>query len=131
MKVLMSAIALAQCVQIARSYSQGLRKVDGKLGSIHGLSFNDFLMLHYLEDAPDSKLRRIDLAELMGLTASAVTRALLPLEKIGLVTRQSDPSDARVGFACLTAVGKRVFKDAKKTAEADALVDAGKLMPMG
>jgi DNA-binding MarR family transcriptional regulator len=130
----MSAIALANCVQIARRYSLGLRKLDGRLGSIHGLSFNDFLMLHYLEDAAGGKLRRIDLAELMGLTASAVTRALLPLEKIGLVSRQSDPSDARVGYACLTATGKRLYKDAKKTAETacqEALADAGKLMPMG
>jgi DNA-binding MarR family transcriptional regulator len=129
----MSAIALAKCVQVARSYSLGLRKLDGKLGSIHGLSFNDFLMLHYLEDASDCKLRRIDLADLMGLTASAVTRALLPLEKIGLVSRLSDPSDARVGYACLTSTGKRLYKDAKKTAEAacqEVLADAGKIMPM-
>lgn len=31
----------------------------------------------------------------MGLTASGVTRTLLPLEKIGLVGRESDPRDAR------------------------------------
>ncbi|UUZ55216.1 MarR family transcriptional regulator [Massilia sp. H-1] len=51
---------------------------------------------------PGGRIRRVDLAERVSLTASGVTRTLLPLEKIGLVTRQSDPRDARVGFAVIT-----------------------------
>ena len=48
----------------------------------------------------------------MGLTASGVTRSLLPLEKIGLVTRQSDPRDARVGYALITPTGSELATNA-------------------
>ncbi len=39
------------------------------------------MTLYYLERAPGGRLRRVDLAERLGLTASGVTRSLLPLEK--------------------------------------------------
>jgi DNA-binding MarR family transcriptional regulator len=58
----------------------------------------------------------VDLAERVGLTASAVTRILIPLEKIGLVARQPDPRDARVSYAVLTAAGRRVLKESLETA---------------
>ena len=54
----------------------------------------------------------------MGLTASGVTRTLLPLEKIGLVGRESDPRDARVGYATLTPAGQELHGYALASAEA-------------
>ena len=111
------AAALDFCVRLVRTYSEALRRIDGKLSSVHGLSFGDFMILYHLQQAHESRLRRIDLAEFMGLTASAVTRSLLPLEKIGLVSRQSDPRDARVGYACLTPAGQQLFAYASVTAE--------------
>ena len=62
-------------------------------------------------------MRRVDLAEALGLTPSAVTRSLIPLEKIGLVSRQPDPRDARVGYAMLTKTGRRVLNEALDSAE--------------
>jgi DNA-binding MarR family transcriptional regulator len=41
-----------------------------------------------------------------------VTRSLLPLEKIGLVDRQSDPRDARVGYAIITPTGSELVTNA-------------------
>lgn len=105
------------CVRLARAFADITRYVDAKLSNIHGLSFGDFMLLHHLDHAHGKRLRRTDLAERMGLTASAVTRALLPLEKIGMVARQADPRDARVGFATLTPAGERVLGDARTTAE--------------
>jgi DNA-binding MarR family transcriptional regulator len=64
------------------------------------------------------RLRRIDLAERMGLTASGVMRTLLPLEKIGLVGRESDPRNARVGHATLTPTGQELHGHALASAEA-------------
>jgi DNA-binding MarR family transcriptional regulator len=46
----------------------------------------------------------------LGVTASGVTRSLLPLEKLGLVARQPDPRDARVGYASLTASGQQLLQ---------------------
>jgi DNA-binding MarR family transcriptional regulator len=70
-------------------------------------------LLRHLNLAPGGRLRRVDLAECLGLTASAVTRALIPLEKIGLVGRESDPRDARVGFAIITPTGSELVVNAE------------------
>jgi len=105
------------CLRLARAHAALVRRFDGRLGTLHGLSFGDFLILLHLSQAPAGRLRRVDLAEHVGVTASAVTRSLIPLEKIGLVERQPDPRDARVGYATLTRAGHRLFKEALHSAE--------------
>jgi DNA-binding MarR family transcriptional regulator len=97
------------CLRLTRACAAMTRRLDSILSGLHGLSFADFMILHYLERAPGAKLRRVDLAERLGLTASGVTRSLIPLEKLGLVSRQSDPRDARVGFATLTDTGRQLL----------------------
>ncbi len=109
--------SLSFCMRLARAHAALLRRFDGRLGTLHGLSFGDFLVLLHLSRAPGGKLRRIDLAGQIGVTASAVTRTLIPLEKIGLVTRQRDPHDARVGYAVLTRAGWRLLEDSLESAE--------------
>ncbi|ASK31955.1 MarR family transcriptional regulator [Chryseobacterium sp. T16E-39] len=91
------------------------RKFDAL--SVHGLSFSDFMILYVLNNTQDHKIRRIDLAEKIGLTASGITRLLNPLEKIGLISRESNERDARVSYVVITDTGKRVFEEAQKTAE--------------
>lgn len=108
------------CLALVRAAATVSRRFDGRLGGFHGISFSDFALLLQLRRAPQSRLRRVDLAEQLGLTASAVTRALLPLEKIGLVSRKLDPNDARVGYASLTAAGRRVLDEALETVEMTA-----------
>ncbi|OCA68129.1 MarR family transcriptional regulator [Chryseobacterium artocarpi] len=85
--------------------------------SVHGLGFNDFVILYILSTASEDKMRRIDLAEKIGLTASGVTRLLNPLEKIGLVSRETNERDARVSYVVITPNGKKIFEEAKTTAE--------------
>ncbi|MDM1045445.1 MarR family transcriptional regulator [Myroides sp. 1354] len=89
--------------------------------SIHGLSYTDFMLLHLLASDAESKMRRIDLASRIGLTPSGVTRLLSPLEKNGLVGRESNARDARVSYVVLTETGQRIYLEAKVTAEAVAL----------
>ncbi|MES2319454.1 MAG: MarR family winged helix-turn-helix transcriptional regulator [Pseudomonadota bacterium] len=100
------------CLRLARATAVLERRFDNALGSHHGISFGDYQLLNHLARAPGGRLRRVDLAERVGLTASGVTRTLLPLEKIGLVTRQLDPRDARVGFAAITPVGHEMVDNA-------------------
>ncbi len=100
------------CLRLARAEAVLVRRFDNALGSHHGISFSDFQLLNHLARAPGGRLRRVDLAERVGLTASGVTRTLLPLEKIGLVTRQADPRDARVGFAVITNAGHEMVVNA-------------------
>ena len=91
------------------------RKFDSL--SVHGLNFNDFVILYILYNSSENKMRRIDLAEKIGLTASGVTRLLNPLEKIGLVSREANERDARVSYVVITETGKKIFEEAKTTAE--------------
>src|SRR5450830_257528 len=109
--------ALAFCLRLARAQATVVRRLDTVLGGHHGLSFGDFMLLHHLSKAPGGRLRRVDLAERQGLTASGVTRTLLPLEKIGLVSRQPDPRDARVGYAAITPTGQEMLNNAMVTAQ--------------
>lgn len=105
------------CLRLARAYSVVSRRLDNALGNLHGLGFSDFMVLYHLQRAPATRLRRIDLAERLGLTASGVTRTLLPLEKLGLVARQPDPRDARVGYASITAAGEELLANAMVSVE--------------
>lgn len=92
------------------------RRLDNSLGEVHGIGFSDFQLLFHMQRAPGGRSRRDDLAERLGLTISGVARALQPLEKIGLVSRQPDPHDARIGYAALTEAGQNLLQDAHLTA---------------
>ena len=103
-------------ITLARVNAVMARRFDGHLGGHHGLGFNDFIILYHLNEATNGRLRRIDLAEKIGLTASGVTRLLAPMEKIGLIQREVTEHDARVSFVAIAPGGKRLFNDALVTA---------------
>jgi DNA-binding MarR family transcriptional regulator len=90
------------------------RSMDG------GLGFNDFIILYHLSQAPSERMRRTDLAEKVALTPSGVTRMLLPMEKIGLVKRESSDTDGRVSYVKLAPGGKRLLDETLESAEAMA-----------
>ena len=112
------ASALDFCLRLARAQALIVRRFDSILGNLHGLSFGDYQLLYHLQRAPGGRLRRIDLAERLALTASGITRSLMPLEKIGLVVRQADARDARVGYAVITEAGQALLIHADATAQA-------------
>jgi DNA-binding MarR family transcriptional regulator len=112
--------SLEFCLRLTRAYATLTRRLDNALSSVHGLSFGDFMILYYLGRSPGKRLRRVDLAERLGLTASGVTRTLLPLEKLGLVERQPDPRDARVGYALLSDAGQQLLDYALVSVQAIA-----------
>jgi DNA-binding MarR family transcriptional regulator len=109
--------SLEACVQLARAQALVSKRLDGPLSSVHGVSFADFMLLLHLGNAPDYRMRRIDLADAVGLTPSGVTRALGPLERIGLVGREAHPRDARVAYAVLTPAGQERLAEMLATAE--------------
>jgi DNA-binding MarR family transcriptional regulator len=104
-------------LQLVRTETSVLRRLDQALAGYHGISFNDFLLLHHLSQGPGGRLRRVELAERHGLTASGITRTLLPLEKLHLVERQHEPRDARVGYAAITDTGRELLGHAYVLAE--------------
>ena len=93
----------------------------------HGLGLNDLALLLELHSNADGRLRRLDLAERLGITPSGVARQLAPLERRGLVGRESHPDDARLAIVVLTEAGARIVGDVLPTAEEAATRVLGKL----
>jgi len=78
---------------------------------LNGLGFNEFLILFYINQANKQEIRRVDLANKIGMTASGVTRLLLPMEKIHLIKNGPVADDARARSVVITSAGKEKLKE--------------------
>lgn len=96
-------------ISLAKTQSVLVKRFEGGLGN--GLGFNEFLILFYLDQSPEKRMRRIDLAEKIGVTASGITRMLLPMEKIGLIKSDLTSQDARVRFVLISKSGQDKIKE--------------------
>ncbi len=102
-------------LRLVRAQSHLQYRFAAELGGVHGLSVNELMLLMHLEQAAGGRLRRVDLADRLDLSQSSVTRMVVPMEKLGWVTRGDDPRDARVGYVVLTAAGRRLAREGGKT----------------
>jgi DNA-binding MarR family transcriptional regulator len=93
--------------------------MNAQLLAEHGLTINDYEALLQLSRADGGRMRRVDLAESLLLTASGVTRMLAGLEEAGLVGRASCDSDRRVTYAVLTDAGEARLEEASRSHIAD------------
>lgn len=96
----------------AAAWNRLERRLDKSLGAIRGISLAEYRLLRALGDAPGSQASRVDLAEAVGLTASGVTRALRPMEKLSIVSTVKSKRDARLAIAALTPAGRELLEDA-------------------
>ncbi|HWQ59649.1 MAG TPA: MarR family transcriptional regulator [Candidatus Fimivivens sp.] len=112
-------------IDLARIQAVLNRRFDSGLG---GLGLSEFIILFHLDEAGKEGMRRVDLAEKIGLTASGVTRLLLPMEKIGLVKREANRDDARSSLVMIAPGGKRKLEEGTERAEllAEELVPAAR-----
>jgi DNA-binding MarR family transcriptional regulator len=101
--------------QLLRAHSALTRRFSSELLSAHGLTLNGYEVLLHLAHAPDRRLRRVDLAESVLLTASGITRLLEGLERSGYVSRAASEQDARVTYAVLTDEGYEKLRSAAPT----------------
>jgi DNA-binding MarR family transcriptional regulator len=92
-------------VALLRAHAATTRRLNAQLVADHDLTINDYEVLLRLARAEDRRMRRVDLAEQIVLTASGITRLLDGLERSGLVERGSCDSDRRVVYAVLTEAG--------------------------
>jgi len=88
------------------------KKLDASLGAVHGIGFTEYMILFHLNNSHNKTMRRIDLANSIGLTASGITRIVSPMKKIGLVMKERNPRDARVSLVKITSVGEVILGDA-------------------
>lgn len=99
---------------LLRSASYVERKLDRALACTKGVSFTEYQLLNELQEKYNGSATRVDLADAVRLTPSAITRALKPLEKIGFVVTVKSERDARRSIATLTPAGKELLDDANK-----------------
>ena len=96
----------------AAAWNRLERRLDHSLAAIRGISLAEYRLLRALGDAPGSQASRVDLAGAVGLTPSGVTRALRPMEKLGIVSTVKSKRDARLAIAALTPAGRELLDDA-------------------
>jgi DNA-binding MarR family transcriptional regulator len=99
-------------VGLVRAHASTMRRFNAELVAEHDLTINDYEVLLHLSHADDRRLRRVDLAQLVLLTPSGITRLLEGLERAGYVERATCESDARVTYAQLTDEGEEKLRHA-------------------
>ena len=99
-------------VTLIRAHAAATRRLSAQLNADHGLTISDFEVLLRLGRAPERRMRRVDLAQEVLLTASGITRLLDGLERAGYVERDSCATDRRVVYAVLTDDGLAKLREA-------------------
>ena len=83
--------------------------VNRDLQSEVGLTLAENLVLCRVAMAPQRRLRMVEIAQLLGVAKSAITKTVDRLEDRGLLARERDPEDRRTVYARLTTRGQRTF----------------------
>jgi DNA-binding MarR family transcriptional regulator len=107
--------ALDAWIRLLRGHAATTRELSAQLIAEHSLTINDYEALLHLSRAEDGRMRRVDLAGQLLLTASGVTRLLDGLEAAGLVEKASCTSDRRVTYAVLTDAGRERLEAASRS----------------
>jgi DNA-binding MarR family transcriptional regulator len=93
--------ALSGLIRTARSYSHMRHEQLGPTGIA-------LAILKRLDQAPS---RSGDIACALGVTPSAVSRAVATVESLGYVSRTTDPTDARAHVLSLSRAGKQFLAE--------------------
>ena len=100
---------------LLRAHLSATKQLNAQLVADHGLTLSDTASCSSSRGAPDHRLRRVDLADRILLTASGVTRLLDGLERAGYVERAACDTDRRVVYAVLTDSGLAKLREAAAT----------------
>ncbi|MEU6329220.1 MarR family transcriptional regulator [Streptomyces sp. NPDC047049] len=102
----------------------------------HGIGLSEYRALARLAHADDGELRMQELADLIGLNQSSVSRLASRLESSGLTRRDLCPDDRRGVYSVITDEGRDVHAQARPTydgalrAALDAAAADGHLGPL-
>lgn len=96
-------------------HSRVERGLAAALRAHHRLGLSDYRALRHLAVADDGERRMHDLAALVGLDVSSVTRLVMRLERAGLVERDLCVDDGRGVYAIITKEGRQLHAAARPT----------------
>ena len=100
-------------LNVVQAHSVVSSLIESRLDAAVGLSLAEHELLIRLAQAPDRHLRMYDLASLLLLSKSGITRVVDRLERRNLVARKMSDSDRRVVLACLTDEGAELLEQAR------------------
>jgi DNA-binding MarR family transcriptional regulator len=92
-----------------------VRRLEADLLAEHQLPLASYDVLVQLVEAPERRLRMTELAQLVLISRSGLTRLVDRLEREGLVRREACDDDARGLFAVLTEAGYQRLRRATPT----------------
>ena len=92
-----------------RAHSTMLRTISRDLDEAGLPPLPWYDVLAALRDAPEGQLRQVELAELVMLSNSGLSRLIDRIEKKGLVERRACDSDRRAFFITLTDEGREML----------------------
>jgi len=104
--------------QLANRYAAISCTLERELQERHGIGMSEFEVIDRLVGAPETKLRMQELAEVVHLSQSALSRAVARLERDGLVCRALCEQDRRGVFVALTEAGRERHAAARPTQRA-------------
>ena len=81
---------------LIRSHARVVRRLESELESEQGLTLQAYEVLAHLSESPQRRLRMSDLAALVVLSPSGLTRLVDKLAAEGLVERARCEADARM-----------------------------------
>jgi DNA-binding MarR family transcriptional regulator len=110
---------LVPWVSFLRAHAAVTRELSAQLQRRFGLTLNDYEVLVHLSRVEGGRMRRVDLADSVLLTASGITRLLDGLEAAGFVCKETCASDRRVSYAKITEAGTAKLREAGHSHLAD------------
>ena len=94
-------------LNVDRTIEDGLEK---RLRAVAGLSLPQYVVLLRLSEAPEGRLRMVDISDRLCVSKSGVTQLVDRLEAAGLVERQSHRSDRRLTYGKITKAGREALR---------------------
>ena len=102
-------------VGLLHAYSSLVKQLDAELVAAHGVSLSAFEVLWRVDSADHGRLRMTDLAELVLLSPSGLSRLVDRLEAERLIDRVACPEDGRAINATITDLGRAKLAEAQET----------------
>jgi DNA-binding MarR family transcriptional regulator len=96
-------------------HARATQALDATLGTLHGISWADFVLLDLL-DTHDRQMAAGALARELGVGRARLVMQVLPLEKLGWVIRSKAAHAAGDRRIELAASGRRLVESARETA---------------
>ena len=103
---------LSAWLNLIQAHEAVVAGLESTLQRQKGLSLAEHEVLVRLAEAPEGRLRMLDLTNLLLLSKSGVTRLIDRMQRAGLAKRQSCSTDRRVVYAAVTRRGRKVLAEA-------------------